>query len=370
MISCYYYGMKRLEDYADDINKCSKCGLCQSVCPVYKITGNDCAVSKGKFVMLEGVLKGDLELTKTINKYLEMCLKCGKCTAFCPSGIDVCEIFQTAKAQYLEKSLEGKFVDFWQSEILFDNLIKICQNFHRVPGSPTPQNPVKTFLFFNGCMNNVNPASERAIKKIFASLPYALLENSSLKCCGVPFLSAGNLDRYENVMGHNTSIINSSECDAILTDCASCFSALSKYNSLNKPIMDFSEFAAQENIHFKFKNKLRVTFHKPCHYDNYEAVKQIFLNCENIEYLEMPDFDECCGFSGQFAITNRKLSLQLSRNKIKNALAVSPDVILTSCPACILGLKQGMYAEKGINFSSPKIMNITEFLAAADAYYR
>lgn len=49
--------MKKLEDFKEDINKCSKCGLCQSVCPVYKITGNDCAVSRGKFVMLDGVLK-------------------------------------------------------------------------------------------------------------------------------------------------------------------------------------------------------------------------------------------------------------------------------------------------------------------------
>ena len=81
--------MKNLEDYAGDINKCSKCGLCQSVCPVYKETGNDCAVSRGKFVMLDGVLKGDLKLNKNINKYLDLCLKCGKCSDFCPSGIDV-----------------------------------------------------------------------------------------------------------------------------------------------------------------------------------------------------------------------------------------------------------------------------------------
>ena len=63
--------MKNLNDFKDDINKCSKCGLCQSVCPVYKITGNDCAVSRGKFVMLDGVIKGDLKLNKNIEKYLD-----------------------------------------------------------------------------------------------------------------------------------------------------------------------------------------------------------------------------------------------------------------------------------------------------------
>ena len=44
--------MKKLKDFEKEINKCSKCGLCQSSCPVYHATGNECAVSKGKFVLL------------------------------------------------------------------------------------------------------------------------------------------------------------------------------------------------------------------------------------------------------------------------------------------------------------------------------
>ena len=55
--------------------------------------------------MLDGVVKGDLTLNKTIDKYIEMCLKCGKCTDFCPSGINVCEIFKTAKHDYQEDYL-------------------------------------------------------------------------------------------------------------------------------------------------------------------------------------------------------------------------------------------------------------------------
>ena len=104
--------MKNLNDFKDDINKCSKCGLCQSVCPVYKITGNDCAVSRGKFVMLDGVIKGDLKLNKNIEKYLDMCLKCGKCTNFCPSAIDVCKIFENAKYEYTKNTNLGKFIFF------------------------------------------------------------------------------------------------------------------------------------------------------------------------------------------------------------------------------------------------------------------
>lgn len=356
--------MKQLKDYADEINKCSKCGLCQSVCPIYQLTKNDCAVSKGKFVMLEGVIKGDLQLGKTINKYLEMCLKCGKCTDFCPGGIPVIEIFKTAKAEYLANSLEGKLVNFWQSEKVFDKLIGIFARINNSKPLDVPSKSKQTLLYFKGCANNVLPSSEKALKKIFKNLPYTLIENSDLKCCGVPFASSGNIKRYEEVQNFNTELLNNANCDYIITDCASCMDSLKKYPKLTKPVIDFTEFLVKENIHFEFSKELKVTYHKPCHYNNYENIKTLLNNhCKNIKYLEMPNFDDCCGFSGQFALTNRKLSIELSKNKIQNALSVSPDIILTSCPACILGLQQGLIAQKGLFKKAPRIMNVTEFLA-------
>ena len=92
--------MKDLAEYKEEIHSCSKCGLCQSVCPIYKITGNDCSVSRGHFIMLKGLIKGDLKMTKKLNRYLDLCLKCGACSKFCPSDIDVVEIIASAKAEY------------------------------------------------------------------------------------------------------------------------------------------------------------------------------------------------------------------------------------------------------------------------------
>ena len=53
--------MKTLAELEEDIYKCSKCGLCQKVCPVYKVTGNECMLSRGKFTLLNGVLKKHLK---------------------------------------------------------------------------------------------------------------------------------------------------------------------------------------------------------------------------------------------------------------------------------------------------------------------
>ena len=233
--------MKSLKDYSNEINKCSKCGLCQAVCPLYKLTGNECAVSKGKFVMLEGVVKGDLVLNKNIDKYLEMCLKCGKCAEFCPSGIDVCEIFRTAKYEYMKDKFNGKLIKFLQSELVFENFLSVSEWLNSVKSLPLKEKFKKNVLFFKGCANKIMPGSEKALKHIFSKIPFNLIEDN-FKCCGVPYAASGNLERYEEIVKFNTEIIQSSDCDYILTDCASCADALSKYNGINKKILNFSDF--------------------------------------------------------------------------------------------------------------------------------
>lgn len=347
--------MKKLSDFADDINKCSKCGKCQEVCPVYKLTGNDCAVSRGKFVMLQGVLKGELKLSKTIEKYLDLCLKCGKCKDFCPSDIDVCEIFNTAKHEYVKDKFYGKITRFLQSPKVFDKFLKIGKCFKRENGI---NKGTTKLLYFKGCANALNPKSENAMKKVLAHYDVELIEKN-FECCGVPFLSSGNPERYEEVKKHNLDLLKGGY-DYVITDCASCESALKTYQSAEN-IINICHFLAIQNKKFVFKKPLKVTFHKPCHLKSDAFLKPLFAKCENIEYIEAKDYDECCGFAGEFALRNPKLSFQMTRQKAKNLADTGADVILTACPACIIGIHQGFLGKK-----HPKIMNIIEFLATAD----
>lgn len=349
--------MKKLSDFEDDINKCSKCGLCQSVCPVYKITGNDCAVSRGKFVMLDGVLKGDLKLNKNIEKYLDMCLKCGKCKGFCPSNIDVCEIFNTAKYECTKNTFHGRLEKFLQSRLVFGTFIGILKSFD-FQKKFRRKGKVK-LLYFKGCVNEVYPKTEKALKKIFSNLDVELIDRD-FECCGLPFLSSGNLERFEEVKKRNLELMDC-EYDYILTDCASCESTLRSYGC--DRLINAAEFLASQNVKFVFKKPVKVTFHKPCHLENDDFLVPLLEKCENVEYVEMKDYDSCCGFAGTFAVKNPKISREISKQKAQNALATGADYILTSCPACVLGLHQGFLAAGA---KAPKIMNIIEFLANSE----
>lgn len=361
--------MKKLEDFADDINKCSKCGLCQSVCPVYKITGNDCAVSRGKFVMLEGVLKGDLKLNKNIEKYLDMCLKCGKCKTFCPSGIDVCEIFNAAKYECAKNSFHGRVESFFESDLVFGNLMRIARKLthtfsEKLYLKESQMSP--KLLYFKGCVNDVYPKNEKALKKILKNLDVELIEKN-FECCGLPFLSSGNLERYEEVKKKNLQIIEECHFDYILTDCASCASTLKDYfnEDLCPKFINAAEFISEQNIKFRFNKPLKVTFHKPCHLENSDFLQKLFEKCENLEYIEMKDFDECCGFAGQFGLLNRELSIEISKKKAQNIIDTGADIVLTTCPSCVIGIIQGLQYSELTGKKRPKVMNIIDFLSKA-----
>ena len=390
--------MRKLEDFKEEINKCSKCGLCQSVCPIYKLTGNDCAVSRGKFVMLDGVLKGDLKLNRNINKYLDLCLKCDKCSNFCPSSIDVCKILETAKYNYEKNTLWGKFIFFFESKYVFGNLLKLFKiiiNSHPLREGKqlfaseasnrdvgAEANKLK-LLYFKGCVNNIFPQTDKFLHKLFDNSDVEIIEKD-FDCCGLPFLSSGNLERFEEVKKHNLELMNC-DFDYILTDCASCESTLKGYfqptrNDVGQenPTYDLSlraneksvaipsfislgELIANQNIKFKFEKPIKVTFHKPCHLENDDFWLKIIENCENVEYVKMKDYDECCGFSGEFAIKNHKISMQISKQKAQNAINTGADYVITTCPACVLGLKQGMLGIK----KSPKVLSLSDFLNLA-----
>lgn len=405
--------MKKLADFKEEIHKCSKCGLCQSVCPVYEQTGNDCAVSRGKFIMLNGVIKGDLKLSKNVNKYLDMCLKCNACKEFCPSDIDAKQIFTTAKSEYFKKCPSSFLIKGFQSKLVFNsvlNLTKIASNTYRalkidklvkkfysilqkmvlgkkiilanefvggiaIPPyhshSFTPHASRLTVVYFKGCVNEyINPRTKIAAENVLAQLGVEVVP-AHFECCGVPFLSNGNVEQFVRQAEQNLAQIPD-DFDYFITDCASCQSAFSEYENyienpqllerlkkINEKSINIVDLALKYTKYFEFPKKTSFTFHKPCHLENMEFLPEFLSKAKNIKYIQMNEFDKCCGFSGSFAFKNPKLSTKISAKKAQNAVKTKANYVLTSCPACVLGLNQGLIE----NNNQAKVFNFIEFIA-------
>jgi len=344
--------MRSLKSFETELNKCSKCGLCESVCPIFKLNKNDCAVSKGKFIMLHGVTKGELKLSKNINKYLDMCLKCGKCTKFCPSGIDAVQIFNTAKWEYMKNTLRGKITKLILSLIHIRSNRKLFNN----------HTDKEAIIYFRGCVNNILPHTDKYLKKIFKNVPLNVI-TPDFECCGQPYLSEGNIEGFIKAARHNADLLKG-DFKYLVTDCASCENTILNYHKYiknfgipEKKSKNWGDIIAEKELKFQFKKPLKVTFHKPCHLKDDSFFEKIMANCKNVEYVKMKDYDQCCGCAGSFILKNHELSKELSHKKAQNIDSTGADYVITTCPACILGLKQGNPKAKAVS--------LLEFLASA-----
>lgn len=402
---------KKLENFEEEIYKCSRCGLCQSVCPVYKVTLNECSVSKAKFTMLNGIIKGDLVLNEKIKNYMDLCTGCNACKNFCPSDIDAREIFTAVKSQYyalhkpklVERIADSYFLfkstlhlarisfslyRFFKIDkladlfygllskiglkrvLLLNSLIK-----HSDVGIVIPTyfaTEQKKAVYFAGCFNNyLNPSSKNALKKIFNELNIDL-EEKKFECCGIAYLSAGKTEEYEKLAIKNLEALGE-DFDYVLTDCASCAYTLKEYEKyfpcakeqesaqkLAQKTINVLEFLKDKKI---IANKpLSITVHKPCHedFDIVDFVK----NIQNVQYVEAEGYDECCGFSGKFALKYPEISKEISKRKSEKLLQTRTDCIITTCPACALGINQGLIENATHSSAQNKpVYNLIEFIA-------
>lgn len=343
--------MKTLAEYRDKIHSCSKCGLCQSVCPVYKASGNDCTVSRGQFIMLMGFLKGELKMNKALNRYLDICLKCGACTKFCPSDIDVVKIIASAKAEYFKQHPVEKFISVIQKYFVFGLGVKLLSLFSKKIKSKSFD---KKIVYFGGCSGSIK--GNNSVVKLLNSCNIEVI-SPKFKCCGIPFYVRGDRENYNQYKENYLNILKNYEGLDVVTTCASCEKTLKDgLEGKDIYVKNIYEYLRQNNLKLKLKKKIRVTFHKPCNMENFEDVLWVLNNTENLEYVEMQDYDSCCGLNGLLKFKEYNVLSKIFKDKYNNIINTGVKTVLTSCFGCEAALSA--YA-----FGKYHVEDLSEFLA-------
>lgn len=353
--------MKTLKDFKHQVNSCSKCGICQGQCPIYKITGNDCSVSRGHFIMLQGLIKGDLKMSKTINRYLDLCLKCGKCSSFCPSGIDVVDVIVSAKSEYFNLHPFEKIISWFQKKVIFGLIPKIFNPFSKKIKSKSFD---KKVVYFGGCGSKFS--GNHSVVKILNALNIEVL-TPDFNCCGISVFTRGDLKSFNESIESFVQILKKYDTKEVITTCASCEKSLKDYTKwVENPqtkeflkdvkIKNIYEYIKEHQLKLKLRNLERVTFHKPCNINNFEDIEWLLHNTENLEYKPLEDLDNCCGLNGITKFSEYKIMSKIfatKRNSIKNSGA---KIVLTSCLGCETALK--LYS-----FNSYKVFDLISFIA-------
>lgn len=332
------------KDFEKEVINCSRCGLCMDVCPVYKVKKTETSLLRGKFLQILGLIRGDLKYDNKIAYNLDLCLSCKKCKKACPSDIDAVKIFSLTRAKYknLFEHLFYSAFAFKFKMFLIKILYKLKYSFkQRKANFPHKEENIG---YFRGCLT----------RQMGTGLN---IKSKKFNCCGIPFYIKGRLDLYEKYKKRNIELIK--KYDKVVFDCATCFDTISNYEGIDtSKLFYFTDF--YKNKKLISKTPYKITFHKPCHLDDekFLEIENILKNIKNIEYIKLENYDDCCGFGGDFFTRHIKTAYELSYKKNENIVKTNADIVLTTCPTCLWSLKFGIKAKK----NKIKALDLADFL--------
>ncbi len=410
-----------ISEHYDEISHCNRCGFCQVACPIFRSTGHETGVARGRLALLRAIIEDRLEWSPDIEAPLFDCLLCGACTANCFPAIPTSELIIKARAQYLQK-VGRKSIH----RLLFDHLLPYPRRLHlaaravalgkntrvadlaqalgllkifgrdfahaneivaRFPTRPL-RDKIKTRAhsgsgqslrigYFVGCgVDIISQAAGRAtlrlLKKIGKSVH--VLDNG---CCGLPAWSYGDLKAARKLARRNLPILSEQNFDVVVTDCSSCASFLKSYHRLFREtsgehdraiavaarVKDMVELIHVNEVTATTSNTgVSVTYHHPCHATRGQGLAaepgEILNRLPGVEYRPLPEADWCCGGAGSYAFAHYELSQQVLERKMNNVKESGADLLVTSCPACIMHLSYGV-RKHGLNI---KVCHISEIV--------
>ena len=251
---------------------------------------------------------------------------------------------------------------------------------------------------FVTCMNNMlYPDTGRAVVTVLERLGHEVEFIDSQTCCGQMHLNAGY--RQEGLSLARRVLDSFDEAEFIVVPSGSCTSTIRHLwsdvaadesdtefivasNEFSSKVFEFSEFLVDvlgvTDVGARFPR--RVTYHPTCHSLRSLHVGdrplQLLRAVRDIELIELPNDDSCCGFGGLFAVKNSDTSAAMGLDKIANVASTGAEVLCASDNSCLthlatLAQKSGERVPLITPLSGPfvgfEIKHIAEILAATEA---
>lgn len=371
-----------------EASACSRCGECQSYCPMYAQDERESITARGKAKMMTEILKAQHGLLARLTgkkglseeRLVEImddfykCTICGQCHFVCPSRIDTIELWEDFRMSMVRAGwgpLEGHAP-----------LVSSIKNYDNPWGQPRAirdkwatraykkkrlLQPIKDItkekaevLYYVGCTASYDQnISEVAIKTAAilqaAGVDFGILGPNE-KCCGSTLRRIGDPE-YKRLAKDNIEIFNDLGVKTIIFSCSGCFKTILQNYPLEADInaervhmVPFMAKLIEEGV-LKPKKEvpITVTYHDPCHLGRhvgiYDAPRKILNAIPGLKLVEMERSREmslCCGSGGGVKAAFTEDQVKASEDRVAMAKATGATDFATACPFCYQSLQNAI----------------------------
>lgn len=354
-----------IKKYREQILKCSKCGFCQAVCPIYGTTLRPALNARGKMLILKEVMDGEIELDDALIETLFQCTTCANCFENCPSAVNVPEII---------KQVRKDMVHIGSCHPAFKGMNVVLKKHTNIYGEDEPEdfervrNKKAQCVYFIGCVGSYreDEATMSTLELLDRlEVDYTLIDE--VCCSGV--LEDVGYQINENLARQNIDQILATGAKKLITGCPYCwrtFNNRPEYDEIKNSkieILHITQFL--QDFDLDVQTDQRVTYHDPCDLGRlsglYEEPRGIVRKIAS-NFVEMPSNREnalCCGAGGGVRGAFAKNSIAMARRRLREAEEVGADIVLSDCNSCIHNLSNAKLRKQPF-----KIHTTTEFINA------
>ena len=144
--------------------------------------------------------------------------------------------------------------------------------------------------------------------------------------------------------------------------------SLAKVKELTPRVYEFTEFITnfvdpkRLARAFQSRKSIKVAYHESCHLKRELGIssqpRTLIKSLPNVELIEMPQAEVCCGFGGTFSVKYADISGAMLQDKIDSIKSVGVDAVVAGDMSCLMQIKGGLEKQE----SGIRSMHIAELL--------
>ena len=230
------------------------------------------------------------------------------------------------------------------------------------------------------------PGAPRATVHLLERLGHEVVFPRDQACCGQMHVNTGYVDEAVPVVRHHVETfapVADGEWDAVVVPSGSCVGSVreqhpwlarragdpgleSAAEETAKKVYELSEFLIDvlgvTDVGAYFPH--RVTYHPTCHSLRMLRVGdkplRLLRAVADIDLVELPEAESCCGFGGTFALKNADTSGAMLADKTANVRATEAEVLTAGDYSCLMHIGGGLSRQR----SGVGTLHLAEILAS------
>lgn len=248
------------------------------------------------------------------------------------------------------------------SEVNLENSTPKSSKNEKRKGDPIKIQPKGRVALLEGCVQSglfsrVNRATERLLR----INGYEVVTVTEQGCCGALHAHGGATHSARKLAIANLQAFDLNQFDYIATNSAGCGLALKEYSHLLEQDSEYSQIASAFSDKVRDISELltmsdgpklggamplKVTYDAACHLCHGQGLltepKALLKAIPQLEIVDLPGEEECCGGAGIYGITHGDLGVSIGEDKVTSIMKTGADFVTTANPGCIMQIGAGL----------------------------